>query len=480
MQLLSVQNKRFKILFWSVSFLFIALNALAITNNNYFVALAPLSLILIYLFIFRLDLLFDILVFATPLSVQLSEFFPSLGLDLFLPTEPVIFTFMLVIGFKFLLGATFDKKFIRHPVTITIIIYLLWLFITSVTSTMPIVSFKYLLVKLWYITVFYFFISKHISHSKQVHKFLWLYTIPLSFVIVYTLYRLSGFGLNNFKAAHFVMSPFYRDHTIYGALLAFYIPPVIGLFFSKIKFFKKIVLLFIILLLFLGLIYSYTRAAWLSLIGSLAVFLILKFKIKFRYLLLGFLAILILGFQLWWSVYFRLKDNKQDSSSNFTEHIESMSNIATDASNLERINRWKSAIRLFQEKPLTGWGPGTYQFQYAQYQFSYDKTIISTDFGDGGNAHSEYLGLLSETGLPGMLIFILLIILTIRTAVKAYKKNENKQDKMMILSLLLGLISYFLHAFLNNYLDTDKASVPFWGFMAIIVLYDLKISDKYI
>jgi hypothetical protein len=30
-----------------------------------------------------------------------------------------------------------------------------------------------------------------------------------------------------------------------------------------------------------------------------------------------------------------------------------------------------------------------------------------------------------------------------------------------------------VHGFLNNFLDTDKASVPFWGFTAIIVAIDL-------
>ena len=34
------------------------------------------------------------------------------------------------------------------------------------------------------------------------------------------------------------------------------------------------------------------------------------------------------------------------------------------------------------------------------FQDASDLTIISTNFGDGGNAHSEYLGPLSEQGIP--------------------------------------------------------------------------------
>ena len=34
-------------------------------------------------------------------------------------------------------------------------------------------------------------------------------------------------------------------------------------------------------------------------------------------------------------------------------------NVSTDASNLERINRWNCAIRMYAERPFLGHGPGT-------------------------------------------------------------------------------------------------------------------------
>ena len=40
----------------------------------------------------------------------------------------------------------------------------------------------------------------------------------------------------------------------------------------------------------------------------------------------------------------QLERNEQDSSSNFVEHIQSISNITSDASNLERVNRWQMHI----------------------------------------------------------------------------------------------------------------------------------------
>ena len=109
-----------------------------------------------------------------------------------------------------------------------------------------------------------------------------------------------------------------------------------------------------------------------------------------------------------------MEQNRQNSSATLAEHVKSISNITTDDSNLERLNRWNAALRMFREKPVFGWGPGTYMFKYAPYQRSTDKTAISTDFGDLGNAHSEYIGPLAESGyldrFPLLLIGIVSLI----------------------------------------------------------------------
>jgi len=172
-------------------------------------------------------------------------------------------------------------------------------------------------------------------------------------------------------------------------------------------------------------------------------------------------------------IWDRLEKNKQGNSANFIQHLQSISNISTDNSNLERINRWQSAFRMFNERPVFGFGPGTYQFEYGPYQHSTEKTLISTNFGDRGNAHSEYIGPLAEEGLPGMLIMAGILVFTIITGLRVYKKAKSRELKILSLSILLGLITYFFHGTMNNFLDSDKASVPFWGFIAMLVAMDL-------
>jgi O-antigen ligase len=132
---------------------------------------------------------------------------------------------------------------------------------------------------------------------------------------------------------------------------------------------------------------------------------------------------------------------------------------------------------MFDERPFFGFGPGTYQFEYAPFQISKEKTIISTNAGDRGNAHSEYIGPLAEQGLAGMLLMVLLVICIMVYGMRIYRNATTPENRLLSMTVLLGLITYFLHGTMNNFLDTDKASVPVWAFIAMLVAMDLRQKD---
>jgi O-antigen ligase len=95
-----------------------------------------------------------------------------------------------------------------------------------------------------------------------------------------------------------------------------------------------------------------------------------------------------------------------------------------------------------------------------------------------GNAHSEYLSALAETGWPGLLTFLVLIVSIFTRAIVLYHQLEDEKEQGIIMACVLGLATYFTHAVLNNFLDMDKASVPIWAFFAIIVVLDVKHSKR--
>lgn len=442
----------------------------------YYFALIPFALTLIFMSFFHIEKLMWFIVFATPLSLNLEELSIG-GVGMYLPTEPLMFGVMLLYFLKLFLNATFNKKLVFHPVTLAIIFNLIWLFITSLTSEMPVVSFKFLLARLWFVVCFYFLATQLFKNIKNYKPYFWAYLIPLSFVVVYTVIRLAGYNFEE-KPAHWLMEPFYKDHTSYGAILAMYFPIIILFIGKSYKDYSKIFSYVLIGVFTIGIILSYTRAAWVSLVAAFVLYLIYKFKIRFSVLATFSVVVGIVLLLSWDSLVMNLERNNQDSSDNLSEHVESISNVSTDASNLERLNRWSSAWRMIQERPFFGWGPGTYVFQYAPFQLSSETTIISTNAGENGNAHSEYIGPLAESGVFGLLSILLIIFTVFYRGSLLYHKLPKGELKNVVLATLLGLFTYVVHGFLNNYLDTDKASVPFWGFIALIVAIDIYHSDK--
>ena len=468
-----------KILFYSISLIFIAINIIFIAYNFYYIAFLPVILLFLFASFISLDKILLAVVFFTPLSIRLDYLIPDIPVNLFLPTEPLLLGIFVLFIFKLLLDGKFDKKVLLHPVSIAIYINLFWIFITSFTSTMPGVSFKFLLSRLWFVVAMYFLATQVLKDYKNIERFNWLYIISLIIVIVYTNIRLSAYGLDNQNVSNWVVWPFFSDHTSYGAMLVMFLFPLF--YFLKRKqnnLFVKFSTTIIFAIFIIAIILSYTRAAWLSLFAGIGLLIIIKLKIKIRYVLITGLGVVLLFFALQNKILEGLETNESESSGKFSEHIESMANITSDASNMERINRWKCAIRMFKEKPFWGWGPGTYRFQYAPFQFSYDRTIISTNFGDLGNAHSEYLGPLSESGLIGMLSFMLVVFMAFRTGYRVYHNARSKEIKEFSLYIILGLSTYFMHGILNNFLDTDKASVPVWGFISMLVAMDVYHNER--
>ena len=272
------------------------------------------------------------------------------------------------------------------------------------------------------------------------------------------------------EAGHWVMWPFFKDHTSYGAILAMTIPISFWLYRNQKYMYAKLFYLFVIVTFLIGLYFSYTRAAWLTMFGGFLVYVLYYFKIKIKWLLsLSIIPLIMILINFNEIGYLLNKNDAEHTTENFSERLESMSNVSTDASNLERLNRWNSAIQLFKERPILGWGPGTYAFVYAPFQDASDLTIISTNFGDGGNAHSEYLGPLSEQGILGLIFIIGIVFTFFYYSGKFYINSNHKQTKGITLMIIVSLATYFAHGILNNYLDTDKASILVWGLMSLFI-----------
>lgn len=447
-----------------------------IPKGHFWIYALPFVFFGAYFFLVKPDWLILTLVFLTPLSIEFGQ--EKLGFSIDIPTEPILVLLMLWFFFRLFFYGKADKTMLRHPISIAIILSLTWMLITVFFSELPIVSVKYFFSRLWFVSVFYFLALELFKSYNHLKRYFWAFGISLVIVILITTIKHSFYGFDR-KAGIWVVGPFFNDHTIYSAVISLIAPMFLAWALNtKASIQSRLIGLAFFAINIAGILFSYSRASWVSFFAGLGVFFLMYFKVKAKYVL-PILALVIIGvFSFQKEIQIALEKNQQESSGDFMEHFKSISNVTSDASNLERINRWKSAIKLWEERPVTGWGPGTYQFVYAPYQVSEDLTIISTNIGDVGNAHSEYLGPLAETGLPGLIFYSLIVIITLITGIRLNHKLKDKEARLIAIGCLAGLFTYFVHGFLNNFLDTDKASALFWGLIAILVALDAYHPDK--
>lgn len=462
--------------FYSIGIGFIAATVVATMFDIYYLYLFPAALAVGLLALFRVDRLIMLSAFLVPLSVTFQDL--GFGAGLSLPTEPIIILIMLTAILKLAHEGVWDMDFIKHPVTIAILVNTGWILLTTVTSTMPVISLKFFISRIWFIVVFYFFASHMFSDMRRSMNFIWFFLIASIGVVGYIMILHSTYGFER-DAIFEIIQPFFWIHGVYAAMVAMLVPVFFVLAYKGKEFqyspLRRSFLMFFAVVFAAAVLFSYTRAAWLSVFAAAVAGTIFLLRVNLK--IIYTVVIVVVGVTLYYQsdIMMKLSRNKTGSNSkNMEKHLQSATNIRNDPSNLERINRWSCAWRMFQDKPIFGFGPGTYMFQYAPYQLSYQKTVISTNFATLGHAHSEWLNPLAEMGLIGMLSWFAVFVITFMRALTLIYYAQDKRIRYLTLALTLALFTYFVHGFLNSYFDYDKIAVPFWAFLSMIVCMDVK------
>ena len=469
-----ITTKKERNVLWLITGLITALLVVAALFQFYYLLLLPLVvglLLLAFLYTEKSLLFFGAL---APLSINFDNVGGGLGLAL--PTEPLFILMFLFITFRWLIKPDFRLEMLSHPISIAILAYLLWMWIATIFSTMPIVSIKFVMARTWYIVLFYFTCLSIFSNFKNIHWFFKAFTITTLGLVIFTLTKHAADGFIR-SSSYGISWPFFPDHGMYAAAIAFAVSILFIYAFAGRHFGISLpfapFLVFLLAILLFGIVVSYTRATWLSLVAAIGMFAVLKMRIKFSWILLVLFGAFAYGIINQEKILYDLEANKQGSSDDIEGHVKSVSNVTTDPSNLERINRWKCAGRMVSERPLFGFGPGTYVFQYSPFQKSDEITLISTFAGDMGDAHSEYFSAMSESGYLGLLTWIGIVLTTLGVSFKIFYREKPGKVRYTLLMAILGLITYYVHAFLNNYSQYDKIAVPLWTFTAVIAALDL-------
>ena len=330
-------------------------------------------------------------------------------------------------------------------------------------SSMLIVSLKFALVNAIYVVVFYYGALNF--GRKEVRRWIRNYFISFVGVALWGWLQFYQYGFNPITIVG-IFKPFYYSNTYVGAVAAIFAGYFVGLAPQARKNLLVASVAVAIVVL------SESRAALLSLVVMLLAIGLLRLPKPARMIVpalivaFGFIAI---GPDKIREAFAYNTVESHDPNANVFEETLSVTNVQTDVSNMERLNRWVSALKMFQDRPHTGFGPGTYQFQYIPFQEAGLKNRLSVrnpddvPQGSGGSAHNEVLLQLSENGWPSAMVFVLMLGLWMGRGLWVTVKME-------WVPYFLGLTTYVFHMNVNNFLNQPGFAFLFWTFGAMLMI----------
>ena len=294
----------------------------------------------------------------------------------------------------------------------------------------------------------YFIIKYEFNSKKQINTLLRCY-IFISFILssIGIVQHFTGFALaekfiktNAFGTGIKIASTFFNPNA-YGAYLILIIFPVIMLSIYEKNKNKKLVYLFLSMLLITNLLMTFSRNALLGFgLGVLVLGLIYSIKLIFA---LGGFSILMVFIP---SVSQRVID------------------ITSLSQNESRIKLWKTAIMMIREHPIIGVGNGNFVTRYNEYVIKYKE--LKYQSYQNYPAHNSYLKVQSELGIIGIVSFLGVVAITLFRVKKLYTTTTDKFHKPFYMGVMASMIAFLFMNVFDNLFFAPKATTYFWFLLA--------------
>ncbi|MFC1546287.1 O-antigen ligase family protein [bacterium] len=213
------------------------------------------------------------------------------------------------------------------------------------------------------------------------------------------------------------------------------------------------------ILMLTALICTSTRSAWLGLVCGLIVFFLFYIKTRKRNIkkvsIISFLTLLVISAVVYVS----------PARNEVKERIQlSFVFKAANQAVHQRLLVWTIAKDMFLEHPLLGFGWGSFEIFYSLRQGDYLKDKRFRHYTPhANNAHNEILEQLTQTGIIGFGVFVLLLFVLWKTLSKAlYLKNIDDSKRMELAAITAGICAMLVDNMLNVTLHFTIPMMVFW------------------
>jgi O-antigen ligase len=434
----------------------------------------PLVLLFGYSTILDIRRSYFLLLFCIPLSV---EYYFDNGFATDLPTEPLMVGLMGVYWLYVLRrGGILEKGiFLIHPMTLLVLLHLAWLFVCVINSSVTFISAKFFAAKVWYIVTFYFLTRLMLREERDMRLFIRVVAVPLTFAVLSTLIRhgMEGFS---FEEVNYVMQPLFRNHVNFSAIISIFIPFVLlGFVWSKGKGFQRWLFGISLLILILGVQFSYTRAAYGALLGAGLYYFVLKYRLtKYVVLAITIGLIFFIGYITSHNKYLDYAPNYERAVThkNFDNLLEATAK-GEDVSTMERVHRWVAGFHMVGKKPVFGFGPGSFYTYYKSFTVNRFRTYVSENT-EQSTVHCYFLLLAIEQGIFGSMIFFALVFYSLFKAESLFHALRDKWQRQLVVATVASLVVIYLFLIINDLVEADKTGTFFFMNLAILVNLDLR------
>lgn len=395
------------------------------------------------------------------------------ALTLDMPSEPLMLVLLGCLGVAVLSGRSgLSRRDMLHPFVVILALMLLWAGVSTLFSVDTTKSVKYLLAKTWYLGPFLLITLMLLRRPADVWRIAACHAGGACVTVLYTAVRHAAVGFS-FAGINGALAPFYINHVIYATVLALLLPYA---FYARRaaapgstarRWWTRAMWLMLF-----GLLFSYTRASMLSLPIAAGFYWVMRQHFT-RWVLLGAMLGVSIG------VFFFVHDNNYMNfapeyektvfnGGNFEKHLEATYKMQ-DVSGMERVYRWVAAARMVAEKPITGSGPSTFYPEYKRYTVKSFRTYVSNNY-EHSTTHNYFLLQMAEQGVPGFLLFVLLISVALLTAEYLYHRTAGRPElRRVVLAATLSLVVIIFHLTLNELVEVDKIGSFFFISLAVLI-----------
>ena len=246
----------------------------------------------------------------------------------------------------------------------------------------------------------------------------------------------------------------FENSNMLGVFLIMIFPFALSFVFEAKKPLSKLFALCACGIMGLCILFTWSRGAWLGLILACAVFVLLYS----HYIIPLLIPAGALGVTLLWD---RIGGNGL-----VTDLVSRFSSIATmsDTSSVYRLGIWRGALKTAGENWFTGIGIGEEAFRKLYIKFA--ESGIETAV----HSHNLFLQIFIETGIMGIIVFIVAIALCITSGLELCKKSTyyTKAEKSISVSAISGLLAALLQGMTDFIWFNYRIFFFFWVITALI------------